>query len=422
MQNVVFFTLSLLLAGCGGDAKLDERVSSEPTWYGDIEPLVAEHCARCHNSNGVGPGDFTDYNTASTLAALMVAKIDSGEMPPPAADPGCADYLGSESMHLDEDEQQLIRDWTDGGALEGDPSDALGPVPELPTLQNPDIETYAKSGFTPTYTDNNNEYRCFLLDETFDSTTYFTAVEPILDQFSVSHHSVLFLAPEGSAEAYITDPTTDSWECPDVFPDGSWTIVYAWAPGNDMIQLDPGYGLRVPAGQRLVLQMHYFKSGPEADQVVDTPGYRFETTDSIDNEIYMLPLGPSGFTIPAGDASYEITQSLAMAELGIPLNLDIHGVFPHMHTLGKSYHFFSEDDNDESCITKADKYEFNNQPTYWFKEPVRITPEATVHVSCTYDNSADSPGQFNDPPQDVSYGERTDQEMCFALMYASIVL
>ena len=64
--------------------------------------------------------------------------------------------------------------------------------------------------------------------------------------------------------------------------------------------------------------------------------------------------------------------------------------------------------------------DFANQPTYWFEEPIVLPPGSEINVQCTYDNSAGNVDQLNDPPVDVSYGENTDQEMCFALLYASI--
>jgi hypothetical protein len=57
-----------------------------------------------------------------------------------------------------------------------------------------------------------------------------------------------------------------------------------------------------------------------------------------------------------------------------------------------------------------------------FPEPVHLTSDMTVTASCTWDNSASNPDQLHDPPVDVRWGERTDEEMCFMLSYASVDL
>jgi hypothetical protein len=41
----------------------------------------------------------------------------------------------------------------------------------------------------------------------------------------------------------------------------------------------------------------------------------------------------------------------------------------------------------------------------------------TVHTTCTWDNSEDNPNQFNEPPENVQWGEGTNEEMCFFLFY-----
>ena len=57
---------------------------------------------------------------------------------------------------------------------------------------------------------------------------------------------------------------------------------------------------------------------------------------------------------------------------------------------------------------------------YMFKEPVRVENGSTIHIECTWDNSASNPNQYSDPPQTVYYGERTDEEMCFSFTYVGL--
>ena len=94
---------------------------------------------------------------------------------------------------------------------------------------------------------------------------------------------------------------------------------------------------------------------------------------------------------------------------------------PHMHLLGTGYDFTSIDsEGNENCIARSDDFDFSSQPTYWFDDPVVVDGAGVLSVSCTYDNSASNPNQQNDPPIDVYWGENTQQEMCFALMYVGI--
>jgi len=91
-----------------------------------------------------------------------------------------------------------------------------------------------------------------------------------------------------------------------------------------------------------------------------------------------------------------------------------------MHLLGKEYRSWIEEANgDETCLLQG-PYEFDNQLTFIFREPVVMASDARAWMECTWDNSADSPDQFFDPPQDVPYGEGSNQEMCFLLAYVAV--
>jgi len=43
-----------------------------------------------------------------------------------------------------------------------------------------------------------------------------------------------------------------------------------------------------------------------------------------------------------------------------------------------------------------------------------------IGFECTWNNSTSNPHLFHDPPIDIGYGERTDEEMCFAFTLITI--
>ena len=81
------------------------------------------------------------------------------------------------------------------------------------------------------------------------------------------------------------------------------------------------------------------------------------------------------------------------------------GVFPHMHGLGTNFEMhIAHEDGSETCLVQG-SYNFNNQLTYQWPEPIDFRPGDTLEYSCTWDNSAGDTS--------VQYGERTDEEMCY---------
>src|SRR4051812_43335341 len=94
-----------------------------PTYWKDVRPILDQNCARCHHEGGFATS-FDDALTAQALAPSMAARTAAGEMPPPAPDPDCAEYEGSDALFLDDEKKATIAAWSDAGAPLGDEADA----------------------------------------------------------------------------------------------------------------------------------------------------------------------------------------------------------------------------------------------------------------------------------------------------------
>ncbi|MCB9743596.1 MAG: hypothetical protein H6740_13430 [Alphaproteobacteria bacterium] len=408
--------LALSLLACDGDkSPVDSSSNAEVSYHGDVRPLLEKHCTRCHEDGGLGVGDFTDEDHVLAFADRMLARASEGTMPPTVSEPECHDFLGSDQMTLDDAELSVLERWVEQGLAMGDPADYVAPEIVEPALEGADLELMMQAAYTPTWWDEanpGNEYRCFVLDPGVDGDFFITGMHPIVDQVSIAHHAVLFTADRSALSEQWTDPA--GYDCiggggPE---DG---IIAAWAPGMVPVEFQDGYGLRVPDSQVLVLQMHYFRSGPDADNRPDLSGYALRTAPAVQREIYMVPLGIFDFAIPPDNASYTDSDTFTNNFY----DLVIHGVFPHMHRLGTSYSVTLDyGGGEEQCVVAGD-YDFDNQLFYMFEEPINFEAGTTVRYECTWDNSAENPERVTDEPVTTRYGERTDEEMCFFFTYIS---
>ena len=84
-----------------------------------------------------------------------------------------------------------------------------------------------------------------------------------------------------------------------------------------------------------------------------------------------------------------------------------------MHSLGTGYSFTVSHGGEEHCIVKGDSYDFDNQQNYLFKEPLEAPANSLYSWTCRWNNSTSNPNLIIDPPQDVGYGEGSEDEMCF---------
>lgn len=414
MRKMAALCLVGLLA-CEDEQKTeDSAAAAGPTWHTDIEPLVQKSCATCHGGGGVGGIELTDYATASRYASAMATATASGLMPPPAMDPTCRPYQGDERMTLTDDEIALIGAWAEAGAPEGDPALAPAPVEWGTKITDPDLVLEMPFDHTVQPDADGNEYFCAILENPLTEAVYITGLDVEVGDAAVAHHMILAVDSSGDAGLeYGDDDPSDGFDCRDPIMEDDWEMVHAWAPGMDATYFPEGKGMKIEPGSQLVLQMHYFQSDTETH--VDRSKYLLRVATEVDTEIMLYPIGPYGYTIPAGDAEYSRSDSFKNTYL--PIN--VYGMFPHIHLLGKRYDAHVERaDGGEECLARGE-YDFDHQAFYMYDEPFTFEIGDTLTGGCTWDNSADNPNQYNDPPQDVSYGEGTNQEMCFFLIYLS---
>ncbi|TVQ95328.1 MAG: hypothetical protein EA398_17945 [Deltaproteobacteria bacterium] len=396
------------------------------TWYRDISPMVERHCGSCHVEGGQGTGDFTDPDTVSAFSPAMINSVHARRMPPPASDPECREYIGADRWVAPPDFTERLQAWVDDGAPLGSPEDHVPVPPIAMRLDNPDLEVRLPAPYRPTFSDPanpGNEYRCFVVEHGQDETFYIRGMAPVIDREDLVHHIVLFKARRDDVPAH--DDWNAGYDCIDMtffvgsggvgdLLSGDSGMISAWAPGSQAVHFADDAGIRMDPDHVFIMQMHYF-DGSAGNPQPDLSGYEFITADSARPNIIMAPFGPTGFRIPAGAENHTEAFSITM-----PLNLHLHGVMPHMHYLGQSYHMWFTERGNEQCVVSSDAYDFDNQLTYMFEEPIRIRAGSEIGFRCTWNNSPSNPNLVHDPPVEVRYGERTDEEMCFGFALISI--
>lgn len=410
-QFLLFFAAGSLMMGCGKAAPAQDA----PTWTRDVQPIVEQHCVRCHNANGTGVGDFQDFSKVSAFAEVMLEKIDAGEMPPPASDPACRDYVGSEVLFLDSEKRDIIAAWIDGGKLEGEADDAQTYDAQLYTLEDANFEIMMPEPYTATFTgtdDPGNEYRCFALEHGKTEAFYITALHPLVQNLEMSHHVIVGTAKkDGLIPGSDTSQGASCIHNGGSFADDEEGMLGGWAPGMQPMRLPDGVGIRVEPDDYLILQLHYYQGDLEEGERTDQSGLSMKIADSVDEEVYMWVFGVGDFLIPAGEESHTDGDSFTLPDFG-DYTVSVWSMLPHMHAIGSGFSMNIETDSGDTCVVQSDGYDFDNQQSYIFKEPISAHNGDKVSWTCTWNNSTSNPDLIYDPPIDIRYGEGSDDEMC----------
>jgi hypothetical protein len=185
----------------------------------------------------------------------------------------------------------------------------------------------------------------------------------------------------------------------------------------------PTVGFYLPAGWQLVLQVHYnYTNGITPDRSTVTL-WRGSLVTEIPHALYvsdytfMLPAGAKSTT---GTAAGDIVSPVGMPALGQSLPGYIYSAWAHMHLLGHSFTMdLVHPDGSTQCLLHIPSWDFHWQTAYRFHSPVYAATGDQVRVSCNWDNSAENQPALDGtrlPPRDVTYGEKTSDEMCIGTL------
>jgi hypothetical protein len=410
-------------AGPGNDGGPDSPGGGDHTWYSDVGPLLVEKCGACHQDGSIAP--FTiDYDAAYPWRASIKAEVEARTMPPMTVNNDGSCQTFSNARWLTDAEIKMIGDWVDAGAPEGEVAE-LPAFPEDLVLDDPDLEIE-----TPEYEANDaidDDYRCFPVVMAGGADKFLTEYEVVPGNKAIAHHMILYLID--SADAALTASTDAA--SPDVpgypcfgaaTPDGGTgqeRPLILWAPGSGRSKMPEGTGIRIPAGSTVVMQMHYnLANGGGTDQ---TKIKMMLADDGDVEEAIFFPLANTTMSVASGEEYVEALPGagfengrLAIPDLPVDVPITIHGVFPHMHKMGRTLRVdFTSNEGGDQCLVDVDRWDFNWQEGWWYDEPIEFPKSGTGReftITCGFDTRSS-----NMP--EVSWGEGSDDEMCLNYLY-----
>jgi peroxiredoxin/mono/diheme cytochrome c family protein len=377
--------------GCliGRVVKVEPR--GDVTYSNQIARLMQNRCVECHRPGELAPFTLTSYGDAVGWAEMIREVVREGRMPPWFADPKYGHFAND--ARLSDDEQKQILAWIENGCPEGDPKDLpeprqftlgwkIGEPDEVFRMSNKPFQVPAEGVV---------DYKFFTVDPGWTTDRWVSAAESRPGNRGVVHHIIVSAFPKGA------DPR-------DVL---SGIGLGGYAPGTIPLICQPGVAVHVPAGAKLVFQMHYTPNGT-AQEDTSIIGVRYADPKTVKKVLDDGLLGKINFRIPPGDPNFELKSKYLIDKDALLLDLT-----PHMHLRGKSFRFEAEyPDGNREVLLDVPNYDFNWQLTYVLSKP-KLLPKGTfLHGIAHFDNSPENPAN-PDSTRSVAYGEQTWDEMMF---------
>jgi peroxiredoxin len=366
--------------------------ASEVTYTRQISRILQRRCVECHREGEIAPFSLTNYNDASGWAEMIAEVVEQQRMPPWHASPKHGDFAND--TRLTDEEKEQINDWVASGAPEGDPSESPPPRQFVDgwRIGEPDLIVKMSSKPFKVPAEGEVRYQYFSVDPGFTEDKWVQAAECRPGNRAVVHHIIVAAGSPDQAGRRAHGNLESDW-------------LSATAPGARPLVLPVGMAKRIPAGSRLVFQIHYTPNGT-AQEDLSSIGLIFADPRTVKREVVTQKAAEPRFEIPPGADNHEVTARMTFRHDSLMLTM-----FPHMHLRGKSFRYTATyPDKREEILLDVPRYDFNWQNAYEFKEPKRMPAGTILTCVAHFDNSAANLSN-PDPTAAVRWGDQTWEEM-----------
>jgi hypothetical protein len=398
--------LVLLVTACGVESVPQPTMMNPPpvldhtpTWNTDVQPLVSAHCTGCHMQGGIAPFALETYADAKPQAIAIGAAVSAKTMPPwmPASD--CMPIKNSRA--LSDEQIAIFTAWANAGGPEGDPVANPAPAAQPESLAWVDETLQAATAYTPPM-NVTDDYHCFILPRTDTLDRDIIGLDVVPDHRQMVHHVIAYALDPTTAQQQDDAEPGEGWTCFGGPGDGA-AMLGGWVPGTSIASYPDGTGIPLPASKVIVIQVHYNLTTMQP--VADRTSLKLQFSKTpVAKPAAWTALADWTFSIPPNTMNYTSSTSTK-----VPASGHVWGSFPHMHTLGKSIKV----QLDGQCLMDVPNWDFHWQQGFFYDVPggKPFTQGQTVSISCTWNNTTSN---------NVTWGEKTSDEMCLNFFYVTL--
>ncbi len=235
------------------------------------------------------------------------------------------------------------------------------------------------------------KYLCYAKTLSEPADVAVTRFDPY--QGASTHHLAVFktIAPEPEG---LT-------ECP-VLIKQTWIPLYADGRSASSLVLPSGAGFPLKKNDQILVQLHLLNAN-----TVDHTEKTFINLSYADDATSITPagiwaIGSQRIDMPIGATGYSVQESCTLDH-----QLNIFGVFPHMHQQGTSLVLErGTGPADAKTIYQRNPWVFGDQPLEQI--PMTLNKGDFLQATCTYDNRSG---------HEVKFGESSNDEMCYLVLF-----
>jgi len=366
-----FFFASLLLCLLFSlPASSHDPITTSVTFNKEIVRILQRSCLDCHSPGKIkGDISLTSFEEARPWAKAIKEEVLEKRMPPFQAVKGYGEFHNA--YLLSQREIELLVSWVEGGAPRGEAKDLPKEVTANWSFGTPQLNLQPEQP-TQIPTGEGEYIACVKLPTKLKQAQWANAIEFLPSNAQAVLAAEIFLQKQCGQNCATGEKIGE------------------WVPGQDAIQFPEGSGLYLPANSCLTMKIRYQKSEQEAQERGNL-GIYFAFED-IAFQAQRVAIKPIPKLIAAGaktpiNAVYlvrETAEAVAIRPLLFPFASSVEATA-------------LRPDGTAEVLIVAQSYHYDWQPSYFFKQPVKLPAGTRIEVIAHLDNSDNNRNLQDDP-------------------------
>ncbi len=362
-----FFCLLFALPAISHDP-----ITTSVTFNKEIIRILQRSCLACHAPGKIkGDIPLTSFEEARPWAKAIKEEVLEKRMPPFQAMKGYGEFHNA--YLLPQRDIELLVSWIEGGAPRGEVKDLPKDIVPAPlwSFGKPQLNLQPEQ-MIKIPAGEGEHVACIQLPTNLKQAQWANALEFMPTNAAAVLSAEIFLAKQGGTNC------------------ASGEKIGEWVPGQEAIQFPENAGLLLPAQSVLTMKIRYQRGAQEAQDHSNLGIYfAFEDVSLQANRVVIKPL-PT--LIPAGatrrvKATYfvrEQAEAVAIRPLLFPFATSVEATAVRP-------------DGSVEVLVVAQSYRYNWQPSYFFKQPLKLPAGTRVEVTAYLDNSENNRNLQDNP-------------------------
>ena len=377
-----------------------EPITTRVRFNKEVIRILQRSCLGCHRPGGIA-FSLATYDEARPWAKAIKEEVLEKRMPPWHAVKGYGEFRDAPSFT--QRDIDLLVNWVEGGAPKGEDKD----LPEGPLfsddwqLGKPDLVLKPESEFT--MAPDGDEYRTLALAPNLKEDRWLTAIDLKPSNAAVIHCATIFLGWNGvhTKEGAVLDLAP--------------RVLATWMPGQKTVTFGDGAAEFLLAGSNFGVKVHY-RGSVESAKDFGAVGLYFAKTPPR-KRVNELAISNPDVVIPVAAQPQPMKASLVVRSDAAAI-----AIRPRVHPLIISLQATAyRPDGSREVLIWTRGYQFDWEPTYYFKRPVALPADTRIEVIAYFDNSDDNQNNPNNAAKAVKWSELGFGEPLCAIVVLSTI-